>query len=615
VVGTNSLIDTFVVPINRMAQSFERIAEGDIAETITEEFGGLNSIKHGLILMMQRLHEIVKTVRRAANDVASNSEEMSASSEQMSQSASHQAAAAEEVSASMEEMTANIKQNASNALQATTIALQAAEDARESGKAVADTVGAMRQIAQKISIIEEIAIETRMLSLNATIEAARAQEHGKAFSVVASEVRKLSDMTKKAAGEINELTSSSLNVAEKAGTMLERLVPNIKETAELIQEISAASSEQSIGAEHVNTALQQLDIATQQNAQTAKLLALMAEQLSSQAQQLQLTIEMFKVPECGSEAVYDYAAEHHEKEWTKCDKYSPATFARKTYKIGFTIESFSHPHLVALKNDVEAIAAQYPNIELELISAEDDIVKQTLDLNELLQKGVDILLVQSTNPQMLFPGLGRAEYMGIPYFFCLRGALGVDPVAQVIASYSHEGKLMGEFIASTFKDGGNVVIIEGLLGDASSIARCTRFRKELEGKPKFKILASRTGQYRREPSRKLMEEFLKEFPRIDIVYGANDEAALGAIQAIRAAGRLHEITVVGVDGEKEALEAIKAGEMFATVTHGRLRDMTTAGVAMQLIIDYLKGKEIPRWLVSDARVVTKENVAQITPLF
>lgn len=553
-------------------------------------------------------------MRRAADNVTANSEEMSASSNQMSQSASHQAAATEEVSASMQEMATNIKQNANNALKAKKIALQAAEDAWESGKAVAETVMAMQQIAQKTSIIEKIALETRMLSLNATIEAAKAQEYGRAFSVVASEVRKLSDMTKKAAQEINALTSSSLNVAEKAGAMLEKFIPNIKETAELIQEISTASSEQSIGAEHVNIAIQQLDMATQQNAQTAGMLASMAEELSSQAQQLQLTIEMFKVSEYGPEAVYDYGAEHHEKDWTQCDKYSPTTFAGKTYTIGFTIEGFSHPHLIALKNDVEAIVAQYPNIKLELISAEDDIVKQTLDLHELLQKGIDVLLVQSTNPQMLFPGLERAKFMGIPYFFCLRGALGADPVAQVIASYSQEGKAMGEFMTSV-KDGGNVIIIEGILGDASSIARCTRFRKELEKNPKFKILASRTGQYRREPSMKLMEAFLKEFSSIDIVYGANDEAALGAVQAIRAAGRLNEITIVGVDGEKEALEAIKAGEMFATVTHGRLRNMTTAGVAMQLIIDYLNGKEIPRWLVSDAKVVTKENAAQINPLF
>ncbi|MEW6521939.1 MAG: methyl-accepting chemotaxis protein, partial [Thermodesulfobacteriota bacterium] len=206
-----------------------------------------------------------------------------------------QAAAAEEASSSMEQMSSNIRQNADNALQTEKIAVKSASDAQEGGKAVNQTVGAMKEIAGKISIIEEIARQTNLLALNAAIEAARAGEHGKGFAVVASEVRKLAERSQKAAAEISELSSASVEVAEKAGDMLSKMLPDIQKTAELVQEISAASKEQDTGAEQINKAIQQLDQVIQQNAGASEEMSSTAEELSAQAEQLQGIIAFFKV--------------------------------------------------------------------------------------------------------------------------------------------------------------------------------------------------------------------------------------------------------------------------------------------------------------------------------
>jgi len=195
----------------------------------------------------------------------------------------------------MEQMSANIQQNADNASQPEQIAVKASKDAKESGAAVTSAVTAMNEIATKISIIEEIARQTNLLALNAAIEAARAGEHGKGFAVVAAEVRKLAERSQTAAGEISELSSTSVDVAEKAGQMLNQLVPDIQKTAELVQEISAASNEQNAGVEQINSAIQQLDQVVQQNASATEEMASTAEELSSQAQQLQDTIDFFKV--------------------------------------------------------------------------------------------------------------------------------------------------------------------------------------------------------------------------------------------------------------------------------------------------------------------------------
>ncbi|SDB04853.1 methyl-accepting chemotaxis sensory transducer [Desulfonatronum thiosulfatophilum] len=245
--------------------------------------------------MQNKLREIVGEVKSASENVASGSEQLSASAEQMSQGATEQAAAVEEVSSSMEEMTANIRQNADNAAQTEKIALQAAKDAESGGKAVAQTVTAMKQIADKISIIEEIARQTNLLALNAAIEAARAGDAGKGFAVVAAEVRKLAERSGTAATEISELSTSSVQVAEQAGEMLVKIVPDIQRTAELIQEINAASREQSIGVEQINKAVQQLDQVSQQNASAAEEMASTSEELSSQAEELQTTMAFFKM--------------------------------------------------------------------------------------------------------------------------------------------------------------------------------------------------------------------------------------------------------------------------------------------------------------------------------
>ncbi|MBI5562695.1 MAG: methyl-accepting chemotaxis protein [Deltaproteobacteria bacterium] len=277
-----------------------RLAEGDL--TIDVEARGkdeIGQLQAAMKNMVEKLREVVGDVRGVADNVASGSQELSASAQQISQGSTEQAASTEETTSSMEEMAANIRQNSDNAQQTEKIAQKSAIDARESGKAVAETVGAMKEIASKTSIIEEIARQTNLLALNAAIEAARAGEHGKGFAVVASEVRKLAERSQLAAGEISKLSSSSVQIAEKAGEMLSKLVPDIQKTSELVQEISAASNEQNSGAEQINKALQQLDQVIQQNAGAAEELSSTSEELASQAMQLQNTIEFFKLKDSG----------------------------------------------------------------------------------------------------------------------------------------------------------------------------------------------------------------------------------------------------------------------------------------------------------------------------
>jgi methyl-accepting chemotaxis protein len=238
---------------------------------------------------------VVSDVKSAADNVSSGSQQLSSGAGQLSQGTTEQAASAEEASSSVEEMNATIRQNADNAMQTEKIARKSANDALESGKAVSEAVHAMKDIAGKISIIEEIARQTNLLALNAAIEAARAGEHGKGFAVVAAEVRKLAERSQVAAAEISHLSGTSVGVAEQAGAMLARLVPDIQKTSELVQEISAASKEQAGGADQINSSIQQLNQVVQQNAGAAEEMSSTAEELSSQATQLMETIAFFKV--------------------------------------------------------------------------------------------------------------------------------------------------------------------------------------------------------------------------------------------------------------------------------------------------------------------------------
>ncbi|MEO5376997.1 MAG: methyl-accepting chemotaxis protein [Magnetococcus sp. DMHC-6] len=273
-----------------------RIADGDLTATIDlDQKDEVGQLAKALQDMVDKLRQIIGEMITAADQVAVGSNEISDSAQNLSQGATEQAASIEETSSAMEEMASNIQQNTDNANTTQNISQQAAQDAAEGGKAVGESVNAMKEIASKIGIIEEIARQTNLLALNAAIEAARAGEHGKGFAVVAAEVRKLAERSQTAAGEISHLSSSSVEVAEKAGAIINKLVPDIQKTAELIQEIAASSQEQNQGASQVNQAIQQLDQVIQQNAGASEEMAATAEELSAQAETMSQTISFFNL--------------------------------------------------------------------------------------------------------------------------------------------------------------------------------------------------------------------------------------------------------------------------------------------------------------------------------
>ena len=337
--GVNSILDAVITPLKFTAVYVDRISKGDLPPTITDTYhGDFNLIKDNLNALIAAMGEItdaademangnltvalrerspqdklmkalsamvagitrvVSDIRGIAGEVASASQAISTTSIEVSKGASSQAASAEEASSSMEEMVSNIKQNADSAQQTDKIANKSAADAQESGKSVVEAVAAMKEIASRVSIIEEIARQTNLLALNAAIEAARAGEHGKGFAVVAAEVRKLAERSQKAAGEINQLSGTTVKVSERAGEMLTKLVPDIQRTAELVQEIAAASKEQDTGAEQINKALVQLEKVIQQNASASEEMASTTEELTSQSEQLVSALGFFRTGEDG----------------------------------------------------------------------------------------------------------------------------------------------------------------------------------------------------------------------------------------------------------------------------------------------------------------------------
>ncbi|WP_082281542.1 methyl-accepting chemotaxis protein [Leptospira kirschneri] len=322
----NQLLEVSNRGLNEVVEALERISSGDLTQKITNEYHGtFGKLKEYSNVTMDKLSEIIGDIIIRSSSLVTSASEVSSTANSLSQGASEQAASVEETTSSLEEMTASIDQNAQNSRQTEQISSKSSQDAEEGGASVIETVKAMKQIAEKISIIEDIAYQTNLLALNAAIEAARAGDHGKGFAVVASEVRKLAERSQKSANEISSLAGNSVAIAERAGDLISQIVPSIRKTADLVQEITAASDEQSSGVSEINKAMGQLDQVSQQNASASEELAAISEEMNAQAEQLKESVLFFKISDGDKRLTNGGGLFHRDLSGTGIIKATPTT--------------------------------------------------------------------------------------------------------------------------------------------------------------------------------------------------------------------------------------------------------------------------------------------------
>jgi ribose transport system substrate-binding protein len=283
-------------------------------------------------------------------------------------------------------------------------------------------------------------------------------------------------------------------------------------------------------------------------------------------------------------------------------------------RITFSIEGQSHPFLVK-QTELAEEAAERLGADLSVVSADDDVNKQLSDVETALARGTDGLLMMPANTEGLRPILSRYEQQEVPYAFTIKGMENVDAATQVLAPYAREGQMLGEFVVEHFEGADEpvqVAIISGIPGDLSSVARVGTFKRELLEAGNFEIVAEQPGEYRRQPSQQAMEGILAANPEVDLVMGANDEGALGAMSAIQAAGAGGNVEVVGIDGQEEMFTAIEDGRALATVTH-----RPNADKAVETIVNYLRGEPVPTFQVFPGELVTQEKITagEVEPAF